>query len=313
MAKTGILLALLALLICSAVYAKLPADYTMKSAKEKMHILWKQIDDTEYVSHNMPLPQEGYNMANFSKLFSPQYDAQSYLMMGDELPRTRAKLVHSFGSVAMVQLKITNTEPGFTGVFQSGGMGLLRISPATMDHTAIAVGLGLKIFIDQQRSQNFLLLFTRVGQGSDRNFFAHPMSNIIPSPPVHPLDAVFEQAIKVLPGPSDQNPENGLNVPLYEQASVTTDGTTVDQVVAPYQVTLNPNHDLDWDSADTMDYRDHLGKIPMGTVLYTVMARRGKDDADVEIGQLVSTGVFKASMYGDNTLFFNHARMPWKM
>ncbi|OQV16935.1 hypothetical protein BV898_08941 [Hypsibius exemplaris] len=295
-------------LMASCTWGLLPPDYTAMSAREKQHILWKQIDDSAYTE----LPQEGFSMANFSHLFDPQYDTVSYLRKSDELSKTRFKLVHPFGSVAMVRLKITNRDAPFTGIFKSGGIGLLRISPATMDFTAISVGLGLKIFIDKQDSQNLLLLFTRAGQGANRNFFAHTMSNVIPPMPVHPLDATFEQAILRLPGDPKDNPENGLNVPLMEPASVTSDGMTVKAVTAPYQVTFVPNAKLGWPSNDMTDYRTHLAAIRKGTVLYTVMARLGKDDADVVLGEVVTTGKFVASMYGDGTLFFNHARMPWK-
>ncbi|OQV16933.1 hypothetical protein BV898_08939 [Hypsibius exemplaris] len=80
----------------------LSLDYTAMSAREKQHILWKQIDDSAYTE----LPQEGFSMANFSHLFDPQYDTVSYLRKSDELSKTRFKLFHPFGSVAMVRLNI---------------------------------------------------------------------------------------------------------------------------------------------------------------------------------------------------------------
>ncbi|OQV16934.1 hypothetical protein BV898_08940 [Hypsibius exemplaris] len=42
------------------------------------------------------------------------------------------------------------------------------------------------------------------------------------------------------------------------------------------------------------------------------MARLVKDDADVVLGEVVTTGKFVASMNGDGKLFFNYVRMPWK-
>ncbi|OQV16925.1 hypothetical protein BV898_08931 [Hypsibius exemplaris] len=295
------------------VLGELPAGYNSMSALEKQQALWEQIEDTSYDSQNMPLPTEDFTMANISKLFDPNYDSVSYLLKSDELPRTRLKLAHPYGSVCMVHFNITNNDTSFTGLFRSGGIGLLRMSSGNMDQTAIAVGLGLKIFISGQNSQNFLLLFTRAGQGSDRNFFANPMSNVIPAEPATPVDGAFEKAILALPGKREENPENGLNIPLFEQASVTSDGTKEEKVVTPYRMTLTPNADLGWASDDTKDFRTHLADIPMGSVLYTVSARRRRGDEDIEIGQLITSGQFVASVYGDKTLFFSHPRTPWKL
>lgn len=48
------------------------------------------------------------------------------------------------------------------------------------------------------------------------------------------------------------------------------------KTVAPYKVTFVPNGSIGWDPHTKEDLRVHLDRIPEGTVLYTVSARRTK-------------------------------------
>ncbi|OWA54101.1 hypothetical protein BV898_18518 [Hypsibius exemplaris] len=176
--------------------------------------------------------------------------------------------------------------------------------------------MGLKILIDGQQSQNLQVMWSVDGQGTNKNFFHHTFSNVIPpaqSFALKILSKAFDGAIWLLPGNTQDRPESNHNLPLYEQASVTSDGQRVQNVRAPYQVNFIPNPAAGWDPANSRDLRVNLNAIPQGTVLYTVTAKRMSTTSEEQvIGQLVTTSPFVASEYEDGKLFFQHAAKRWR-
>ena len=77
-------------------------------------------------------------------------------------------------------------------------------------------GAAIKILIDGQPSQNFHLIWSLDGQGTDRNMFLHPLSNVIPessSLTLKALDVSFKGAIGLLPAsPNDQDKPEQTNI-----------------------------------------------------------------------------------------------------
>jgi hypothetical protein len=298
-----------------AIKATLPEDYTSMSAKDKEAILWNKISDSAYDEDK--LPSQNFNMANLSKIFSPAYSVASFMHRGDEMPGQRQKIIHTYGSVCKAQLVITAQDSPYTGIFQSGGLALLRASTPIhgQSNHSISPTLALKILIDGQESQNLVLANLRTGQSQDGNFFASSLFNIRPateSP--SPIDEAFQASLELLPGSKADKPESALNMGLFEQAAVSANGQKVMaiNIVTPYMVTLTPNAALGWEALDGTDYRLKLANIAEGSLLYNVSARQTMDGEDQVIGQLISTSAFIASVYGDEHLFFNHARKPWK-
>ncbi|OWA54102.1 hypothetical protein BV898_18519 [Hypsibius exemplaris] len=292
--------------------AVLPVGYQGLSAQQKQRLLWDQISASPYPMTSLPTAMPG--MSAMADLFQPIFNTVSFTEASDEMPDGRVKLIHVYGSTVQVELKIFASST-YTGVFKSGGIGLARLSLAKEDYQEYTPGMGLKILIDGQRSQNFQVMWSVDGQGTNKNFFHHTFTNIIPpaqSFTLRMISAAFTKAIALLPGSPEDHPESDINLGLYEQASVTSDGQTVEDVKAPYQVNFIPNPRAGWDSANSRDVRVNLNDIPQGTVLYTVTAKRTATAPEHVIGQLVTTSPFVASAYQDEKLFFQHAGKRWR-
>ena len=104
----------------------------------------------------------------------------------------------------------------FQGLFHTGGSGIIRFSIADFNYENVTVGAGMKILIDGQPSQNFQLMWSLDGQGTDRNMFTHPLTNAPPEPttiPVKAVDVAFKAALALLPAsPNDQDKPEATNI-----------------------------------------------------------------------------------------------------
>ncbi len=89
----------------------------------------------------------------------------------------------------------------YTGIFKSGGIGLLRISAAKQAFGSFQPGAGLKILIDKRPSVNFLVMPSLDGQGDDMNAFKNSYTNVLAPPKNAALKVVavaFECAVSGL-------------------------------------------------------------------------------------------------------------------
>ncbi|XP_055338097.1 uncharacterized protein LOC129588077 [Paramacrobiotus metropolitanus] len=302
--------------ILTLTTALLPDDYVQKSAQDKQNILWTQIESSPYSP--APLPTNNPSFADSIRLFNQSYLQVVFFHSSDELPPGRKKLVHTYGMVAKVELVIFPNST-YTGLFRTGGIGLIRFSVAKYDPQNIVPAIAVKILVDGQKSQNFFALNNTDGQGTNTNFFTRPISNFIDEPltidpTAHALQAVISAATKNLPGGPDDRPESALNLPFYEAASVDANGMNVSEAVrAPYRITYLPNGDLGWDANSAQDVRMQLTTIPENSVLFTLaVSPTQNSDATEIIGQLVSRSPVFGSHYGDENLFFQHPSKRWR-
>ena len=75
-----------------------PKDYTAWSAAQKLDWMWARNVETAYTG---ALPTEGPGIEAGKLLLAP-YDRATLTHVGDELPEGRVKLIHPFGTVALV-------------------------------------------------------------------------------------------------------------------------------------------------------------------------------------------------------------------
>jgi hypothetical protein len=289
----------------------LPPNYEHLSANEKLDILWRQISQEPYSDNSLPTTKP----ATIASLFLPPYLEKSFTVTSDEMPVGRTKLIHTYGSVAKVELRITNNSSRFTGIFKSGGVGLARLSLGVSDDTKFFPGLALKILVDQKPSRNFHAIRAQGSQGSDRNFFAGTLTNILDEPTSFSemiLGKAFALTLWLLPGGNEDRPESNLNLPLYEQAAVDCHGEIPTSVYAPYVIKFLPNPSLAWSPNTNNDFRVNLKGVPTGSLLYTVSVGRDLLSNEQVIGELVTTSPLVASKYGDENLFFQHAHKRWR-
>lgn len=246
------------------------------------------------------------------------YVTHTFTHQSDELPPDRKRLIGVYAAVVQVNLLIHPGSP-FTGVFKSGAHGLARLSDWLRFPGLFHPLVSVKLLLDQKPSVNFVMGYDPLqGQDTSHNFFARTFRNIAkPSlgGPVNPGDdhnACFLKTWANLPGDQDDKPATPYNMPVYQHASLNTDGTDVTCVVAPFELIFQPNPAVASDPDDTTDFRVVLARIPAGTRLYRVFARRDALSEEEDIGELVTESEMVASKYGDEGLFIQHPTKRWR-
>lgn len=309
--------ALFVLASVTSCLAVLPASYTSLSATEKQAILWNQVLDTQYSWDRLPntFDPKQYNLTLQE---TGEFLAISFMHTGDEQPpgRSRMDAAH-FGIVGKITFKTyKNSTSGYTGLLNSGGIGLIRLSLDTQSGASYNPNVGVKILIDGQISRNFHQAQDLIGQDLDQNFFSVPMNNIIPIPPIgsKPKDLAFVKVGSLLPGGPLDRPSSVGNLGIYEQSSVRSDGTKEAKVIAPFKLAFKPNPANAFSGATTKDFRKEIQKhVPSGRVLYYVSGMRMEDSTLEEpIGEIVLDSELLASKWGDESLFFRHTSLAWR-
>ncbi len=110
-------------------------------------------------------------------------------------------------------------------------------------------------------------------------------------------------------------PEGPGKLPLLEAAKITAGGLQVpeDQLRVPYKIIFVPTDKAksQYEPHKTGDFRDALGHMKVGTVLYVILATdrsSAPDSQAVEIGKVKLASAFIASEFGDRQLFFKHMK-----
>jgi hypothetical protein len=262
-----------------------PADYHTWSVERKLHFIWSRIEASRYADLPAFQPIDVLGL-----LFTPlrkKMDDQA-----DEAPAGWRKAIHAHGSVAQVEY-ISTGDHSYSGLWQ-GATGLVRLS-VTGDPAkrGFAPGLALKLLVDHQASANFSALYTLTGQGQDHNFFAHPLSNIVP--------VVNELGPKFINGIFRRVTRYPTKLSLQDFGMFDRSGNTISKPASPVQISLVPALQF---ASNPHDFRLDLATIPVGTKIFTVKC----SDSGQVIGQLKTKSEFVASAYGDSQLFFRHHR-----
>ncbi|MEM6997232.1 MAG: hypothetical protein AAF721_42400, partial [Myxococcota bacterium] len=82
----------------------LPADYTTKTADEKLALLWEAVASDPYPED--ALPTEPPSAWDRRKLFTIGHNRVSFEHCTDEMPAERVKLVHRYGTTATVRIDV---------------------------------------------------------------------------------------------------------------------------------------------------------------------------------------------------------------
>jgi hypothetical protein len=193
---------------------------------------------------------------------------------------------------------VTVANSPFTGIYGSGGMGLIRFAMTADPNSGYIQAMALKFLVDGHPSVNLHLMNNLDGQGDNWNFFAGPFSNKLPHPTqkaIVILEKIFEQV---------KTPANELTV--EHLAKINTAGTTDEQFQAPEQLFFEPDLSLQHviDPKSREDFRETLkAVVPQGEIgqLYGLVG-----DQKVLIGSIYIDSQLVASQYGDEVLFFQH-------
>lgn len=250
---------------------------------------------------------------------------------GDELPRLRKKLLHPFGSVARVELRVAETS-SFTGVLRAGARvpGIARLSTGGPENVmGFVPGLGLKLFTSGGPSVDLHALHELSGQKmadgktDDKNYFRHGFSNEIIMGDASGAAAIVNKIFS-----KTHDPANHLPIDHVGQRAV--DGTVEASPVSPKDVVFEPPAELTTafqtflDQNPSVDLRVGLAavtkdaspenpvvlyKVRVGTAEALDKVSRETVDRDLPvIATLVATSAFLPSKWGDGQLYIRHNR-----
>jgi hypothetical protein len=278
-----------------------PSDYQSRAGAEKLGLLWSQVKVDPYPSSALPTAVPG--PWGRRKLFSVDFNRGSFELPGDELPLDRPKLVHTWGSCALVTLKVTEKHP-YTGVFETGGAALLRFSDATGGGKFLP-SIALKFMVDGKPSLNYLALPSVLRAKGDLRPLSSTFSNA--APPAESFDAKlvqksFQKTANALGGTRLY----GVYLPLHHLAEMGLDGKAVASAVVPDRLEFKPTEEAKRVCGEGVDFRTGLAKIPKGTKLFEVFVGEKVDKAVVPFGEVTLDSEWVASPYGDERLFFAH-------
>jgi len=224
---------------------------------------------------------------------------RSFTIPSDVMPSGREKVVHRFGSVALVEVSFTNNHP-YTGLFRENSIcAIARISLVAEPGQAQGVvpGIAIKLFVDSQPSKNIHLMHSLDGQGYDGNIFKHAKSNRLP-----PARNWFIRSVETVLSLGNLRLRE---LKLDHIASIRLDGSRSTHQMAPWKMLLQPSNSHGFDS-NNLDFREQLSNIEAGSVLYDIYAVRHQGATAELIGQLSITEAFVSSKFADERLFFQH-------
>ena len=282
----------------TCLFAQLPENYQDIPAEQKQDFLWGEINHSHQKN---PLPKLNEKslkdiLATLSILLNlnPTFDHSS-----DEMPTGRIKIIHANGSVGKILLQPSSEHP-FTGIYQTGAIGLARLSVAAKptDKSYIP-GMAIKLLVPHHSSLNLHVMNCLEGQQANWNYFEHDFSNHID----HAKDWTLKAIEKIFEW--TKNPANDL--PLMHLASFSDQGDPILNPIAPERIYFRPSESvkniIPADSRE--DFRTSFLQIPLGPLYEIYGDYQGKE---YHIGTLVLESTILASDYGDKTLFFQHQR-----
>ena len=204
-----------------------------------------------------------------------------------------------FGTCAKVVWEPA-TGHGFTGLYETGAIGIARLSLA-MDDSAFMPAAGFKWFIDGRESQN-LLTFRNLDPYPVRDFFTSDPANISDGPTMPPLGPAWwflRRWMSLVSFPAAQ--------PVAQLAKVNRHGESVGWPSSPFEICGTPTKTVCGLSNGFDDFRVSIARIPAGTVLYELSALTTKDDQrSVPLGVIRTQSEFTASAFGDHVLAMHH-------
>jgi len=282
-------------------YSKISAKrWHPLSAKKKYEMLGKYIRIKPYSDSRLPT---NYPLFGALQLFDVGHIAEVFSITHDIYPRSRRKLIHTYGSAAQVSLHI-NDRSKYTGLLAKGtkAYGIARLSLAK-EPPSYTPGMALKLLVDGKPSENLLVMDSLDGQGENYNFFAKSFSNIIAGPTNPLLQAIaiaFKKAIQRF-----NSQAQPTNLPTANLAKVMVNGQRVKKYRYPAQLIFDPAV-TKFRKDDKTDLRIQLKTLKPGTTLYKMYARHSKNSGVVFIGRLVLESNFVASDFADRWLLFQH-------
>lgn len=307
-----------------ANWTELAKDFELQSACAKQDFLWNtRVLPTVYESNKLPrLEGVGGLSLIWGAMLKKLGTKMDYL--GDQAPDGWKKPLHRRSVLAKTQFIASENSP-FSGLFQGAPCGFLRLSlTADPGNDEYNPGLAWKAFIDGKPSANISALVSLDGQGDNFNFFANEFSNIVP--------ASDKLKLKIAARAFRTTSKHPHKIGTQGFAEFTRSGQVPENIHHPVRIFFVPDPSLSkrTPAQPARDFRPELMNESMfteGTPLFHLYAvnepnhnsvtaediDKAVDDAAlraraIKIGTLVGNSGFKASLWGDDGIFFNHRR-----
>lgn len=230
----------------------------------------------------------------------------SFDTVSDTMPVGRKKVTHPVGLSAKMEFIAAPDSP-YTGMFRGAKHVIMRISDTTKPDPSVghtAPGHGVKLLRDGMASANWFAMFNLDGQESF-NFFKNRWT----TSPREPLDECGRETIAK--HAAEVTDHVGF-LSVMEIAQFDQYGNEEKEPNWPFQLDIEPFDVYGWTDEYQNDFQDQLSVIPYGTVLFKIFAYDMPPELGGEermIGALVMRSNLIDSLFGDNELYFKHARM----
>ena len=281
-------------------------DYQRLNPEQKVSALHNYAVNSAY---NQALPNSSVNAWSFVRGLLPRYLHVTFQRESDFMPQGRPKFIHPYGSTAVVRY-VPEANIGQTGLLASGGLGVIRLSLASPSGS-FAPGFGLKFPIAGQPSVNVIAMPSLSGQDV-ANPFVLAYQTTIPEPQGGALKAA-QLAFRFALHTMRNAPKSELALPLHEVVSTHQNGAKVQNPVLYQRLVFYPTKQAkavydQIQGASVQDLRAVLARLPLRTRLFHVAVWSPEMAKPQVIGGLFSESAFVASSFGDQKLFFKHAK-----
>jgi len=286
-------------------------DWQRLSAKLKQSALWAELSSNQ-------VPGDWFSDFSLTELFFEPMDT-TFDNVGDDMPKqflnlqVRPKLIHTQGPVALCKF-VSNNNHNYTGIFNGFNYGIIRFSlahqPDASDPRGYIPGIGLKVLRDGMPSVNTVAVFSLEGQLNSWNFFAHDVTNHVPTLDTDTAKTGAVLLLKHFTSVSQWPTMTGTS--HFAQYNETGNSDPSGRVVFPYRLIFHPTtkvHTMFMNTDD--DHRplnEKLSILPIGPV-YEVYAEEVPYAKPVNIGTIHTTTSTVGSHFSDTGFFLEHKRM----
>jgi hypothetical protein len=285
-------------------------EYRQGTAVHKRDMLWQAMVATPYDL----LPPNTFNapilFSYVRTMWKPWLkatftDHNKTLMTDVRLPRTKS--FSAYGVVGKVKFVVEDSH-GFTGFFESGGIGITRLT-IVMDTRWYMPGMSIKFFVDHKPNESLMLGPSLDPQNPNRDYFAYAHTNRMPVPRRFPFGPVWWSGMADMwMGPISHPLENELD----NLAATNQQGDEIDPYKVPYQIFLEATPEAHLYSDSEEDFRMELGRFQTGTVLLKVMVKPTKDAPRVYMGYIQTESELITSRFADRVFAQRHRTYPFQ-
>jgi hypothetical protein len=271
---------------------------------------WQKVIKAPYSLNDLPMASLG--ASDIKNLLSTKFLFETFKDFNDEMPLVterfgdgkqavrRKKVVHKIGAVALFQF-IPNPHAPYGTSFKENLWGILRMGPAANysskgGASPFLPGMALKFFPEhkEKRTLNLHVMHDFTTTTPNCNLFFTNFTNLVPAPPffLRPFAAAFYSVAKVMGG-------------LPNRLSLNEWGSD-----APQKIFFVPGKEAKkYPLGCDEDFRQTLSRESSpGDHLYDVYgSHEGAKEASL-LGRLILRSSFVSSPYGDEVLYFRHAK-----